>query len=358
MNRNQSIYFVIASSMCLSLAGLWSATAATNQSPRFEEVYKLLQEHASDLSAEELNRAAVTGLLDKLGSTVSLVTNNVPTEAASTNLLAKSELYEKHHVYLRINQVGANLADKISQQVEQTAGTNQVKGLVLDLRFCGGDDFSAAAKTADQFVDSEQPLLDWGTGSLTASKKTNAITVPVAVLVNRETRGAAEALAAILRETKVGLLLGSSTAGQASVYKDFPLQDGQRLRIATAQLKVAGKELSNSPLKPDIEVNINRDDERAYFEDPFKQLSPPIASLDLTLSTNVPALAETNRPRSRINEAELVRRKREGLSEDEEFIDQPLAPTNSELTVIRDPALARAIDLLKGIAVIRSSRPL
>ena len=62
--------------------------------------------------------------------------------------------------------------------------------------------------------------------------------LPVAVLVNRQTAGAAEALAAVLRETGAGLILGSRTAGQAMVAQEFPLKNGERLRIATAPVQL------------------------------------------------------------------------------------------------------------------------
>src|SRR6185503_15236598 len=95
------------------------------------------------------------------------------------------------------------------------ASTNSLTGLVLDLRYAGGFDYSAAAATADLFVNAARPLLNWGNGVVSSQEKTNAIQVPVAVLVNGRTAGAAEALAAALRETGSGLILGGKTAGQA-----------------------------------------------------------------------------------------------------------------------------------------------
>jgi hypothetical protein len=64
----------------------------------------------------------------------------------------------------------------------------------------------------------------------------------------------------------------------------------------------------------------------------------------------------TNRParRPRFNEAELVRERREGISEAdmtasrERELDKPL---------VSDPVLARALDLLKGLALVRQARP-
>ena len=105
-----------------------------------------------------------------------------------------------------------------------------------------GDDYASAAATAELFIKKDQPLLDWGTGMVRSKENSDAISLPVAVLVNRQTAGAAEALAAVLREAGAGLILGSRTAGQAMIAQEFPLKNGERLRIATAPIQ-AGRRL-------------------------------------------------------------------------------------------------------------------
>ena len=59
----------------------------------------------------------------------------------------------------------------------------------------------------------------------------------------------------------------------------------------------------------------------------------------------------------RINEADLVRLQKEGI-EPEPGGSKPRRTADSDQQVLRDPALARAIDLLKGLAVVRQSRQL
>ena len=219
-------------------------------------------------------------------------------------------------------------------------------------------DYAAAVVLADRFFAEEQPLVDWGEGWKKSTAKTNAIALPVAVLVNRKTSGASEALAGILRHGGVGLLIGTNTAGQASMAKEFTLKTGHRLRVAVAPLKVTdGRELPLAGIKADIEVAVSPDDELAWHDDAYKVLSksarPPGTVADETAS------ASTNRsPRRRVNEAELVRMSKDGQLPDR---DSPL--TNSAgrtveppLQIVGDPALARALDLLKGLAVVQQVR--
>ena len=94
--------------------------------------------------------------------------------------------------------------------------------------------------------------------------KTNAIQMPVVVLVNKYTAGAAEALAAVVRAVGAGLVLGSETAGQATIAKKFPLKNGDELRIATAPVTLGdGTAISLTGVKPDIDVTVNAEEERA-----------------------------------------------------------------------------------------------
>lgn len=51
---------------------------------------------------------------------------------------------------------------------------------------------------------------------------------------------------------------------------------------------------------------------------------------------------------------DLVRARREGIRLDEDLTPQREA--ESEKPFLRDPALARAVDLLKGLAVVRRAR--
>jgi len=334
----------------LGLAGQVSSRAAdTNALPDFQEVFDLIRQHASGLSAEELNRAAVQGLINALGSRVSLGTNNVSAEGGEKKPVAEAILFDGNIAYLRLTRVTGGLANGITIAYEQIKATNKVSGVVLDLRYAGGADYKAAADAADLFVSKSQPLLNWGNGVVSSHEKANAITVPVAVLVNRQTAAAAEALAAMVREAGAGLILGSRTAGSAMVMEDFPLKDGEHLRIGSSPVTLGdGTALSAQGLKPDIDVTVGEDAERAFYADAFLVVSNKPNGL-----SNTNQASATNQTRIRINEAELVRERRAGESPDEMFAKRPPEP---QAPVVSDPALARALDLLKGLAVVRESK--
>ena len=64
-------------------------------------------------------------------------------------------------------------------------------------------------------------------------------------------------------------------------------------------------------------------------------------------------------PRVRLTEAGLVRAHKQGLNPDDEegmALNQP-RENKPAAPVVNDPVLARALDLLKGVAIMRQARP-
>jgi hypothetical protein len=336
----------------------WSLQAApSGEAPDFKEVYDLIRTNVAGVSQAQLDRAAVQALVSSLAPKVLLAESSTETNLESNApLLSKATIFSGDIAYLRVARVESGLPEAVRQAVQGLLTTNKLQGIVLDLRFTPGHNFDAATGVADLFLSKERPLLDWGTGMKSSTAKTDALKVPLAVLVNHDTTAAAEALAAILRDTGASLVLGNRTAGQAMISQEFTLKNGEHLRIATAPIKLgSGALLTAEGVNPDIAVRVGLDEERSYFIDAFK--TPPatnslVAGVNLSL-TNQSNLTNRSR-RSRFNEAELVREKREGTSFDP---DLSLARNNEpEKPVVRDPVLARALDIIKGLAVVRQSR--
>jgi hypothetical protein len=211
--------------------------------------------------------------------------------AEATNAaLAQASVLESNVAYLRVGDVAKNLPEEIQSAQTAMAATNRIAGTVLDLRFADGDDLAAATATADLF----------------AAKK-----LPLVILVNGKTHGAAAALATALRETRDGLVLGSATAD----------------------------------LKPDIAVAVKIADEKQYLKNPYAALAQS--------ETNA---ADTNHFGAFIDhttEADLVREKIKDGEQDED--SEPPKPAEPQKPYIHDPVLARAVDLIKALAVVRSS---
>jgi len=326
-----------------------TARAVAENPPDFEEVRELVRAHLPGATEADLNRASLEGLLDSLRGKVRLLgASNDAIAQASAPAIARVRTFDGRIGYVRVNHVNARLPEALHRQYDQLRATNELIGLVLDLRFADGDDYAAVAATADLFATSDKPLLDWGKGMVKAAENAVAPNLPLTVLINGETTGAAEALAAVLREAGPAVILGATSRGAAMTTEEFPLKNGQRLRIATMPVKLGNGTALTHGIPPDLEVATTPEAERTFLDDPYATSAQTNSAAGATNS-----LAATNRPtrRARPNEALLVRARRDGLSvEDELAASRSVEPAPP---VLRDPALARAVDLLKGLAIIR-----
>jgi hypothetical protein len=317
-----------------------SGTAATL--PAFEALSGLIQSNLTGVTDADLDKAATQGLVSGFKGRVVLATTNAPAKGGA--LIAKQSNFDDAVGYVRVARIAGGLPEQLRGAIAAQGKEKALKGLVLDLRFANGLDYAVAGKVASMFIAEPQVLLEWEGGKASAASNAVPIRLPMVVLVNAQTRGAAEALAAVLRETKAALVIGGKTAGEASVFREFALPDGQRVRIAAGAVKLgSGEALPTDGLTPDIAVTVSLADEKAYQADPYRVLKKAGATEETA--------AATSTPRRRINEAELVRMQKEWLLD----ADEPLPTTKADPVkpIVRDPALARGLDLLKALAIVK-----
>lgn len=332
---------LLAACLTTSFAG----AVAAGGPPKFQEVLELVRTNLGGLAPSEVERAALDAFLRQLDGRVLLEEKAAPVPIAPTGPpVSKSAVFDGAYGYVRISHVSPKLDEAVVAEITKLGGARKLKGLMLDLRYAGGEDQKAAARTADRFLAAERVLLTVDGETQRSTVKTNAIQLPTAILVNRHTSGAAEVLAALLRQNQVGLLIGTGTPGGVRQFKEFTLSTGQRLRIATGETKLGdGQAMPSTGLKPDIAVTVAAEEERAFYTEPYRSLG----------RVGGAAHAGTNAS-GRLNEAELVRRQKEGQDLDAPAVVSAPAVTTPQ---VRDPALARALDLLKGLAVVRAAKP-
>jgi hypothetical protein len=222
-----------------------------------------------------------------------LVLARISLFAGETNMdLVKSAVLEKTVAYLHIGQVQTGLAEQISAAEIALAATNHIAGIVLDLRFANGDDLTAAKATADVLTQKRLPLV---------------------ILVNGQTSGAAAELAAALRTGREGLVLGGATG----------------------------------ELKPDIAVMVKPADEKQFIQNPYAALA--LSGTNSSTATNDDLAAFIDHT----SEADLVREKIKDGDQDADSV--PPHPTEPSKPYIHDPVLARAVDLIKALAELRQT---
>jgi carboxyl-terminal processing protease len=138
------------------------------------------------------------------------------------------------------------------------------KRLVLDLRYDSEGDEEEGVAVANLFVGK-------GTiGSLqgqkvdkvtyTADPQKKITDLPVAVLVNRGTAGAAELVAAAIQDNNRGDVVGDKTFGEGSVQKLIEVPDGSALILSVAKYYTSnGKVIQDTGITPNVLVAANDD---------------------------------------------------------------------------------------------------
>jgi len=333
----------------LLMAGGLAHAETTGSTPDFNQVYELLRANIPGMTEAELNAAAVNGLLEQLHGRATIVGSLEETDLPKTGAqLIQSAVLESNVAYLHVGKVGDDLASQLKKSYHAMTATNKIVGMALDLRFADGNDYAAAVATVDLFVTRKMPLLKWGQQMETSQPAGEPIPGPLMVLVNGQTTGAAEALAAALREADAGLIIGNPTAGLAMTTMDFPLNNGAQLRIATSPVKL-GNGAVISRVSPDIAVAVNPADESAYLKDPYLALGRNDDSAAVTTNDFLSFVDHTS-------EADLVREKLKTGDDAGPSGLKPAKTAAKTAPVIQDPVLARAVDLIKGLAIVHESR--
>jgi carboxyl-terminal processing protease len=171
----------------------------------------------------------------------------------------------------------AEIAEKVKSLQKKGA-----KKLVLDLRNNSEGDEQEGVAVANLFVGK-------GTiGSLqgqkvekvtyTADPQKKITDLPLVVLVNRGTAGAAELVAAAVLDNSRGDVLGDKTFGEGSVQKLIEVPDGSALILSVAKYYTSnGKVIQDTGITPNIQVAsnddvvaISDDDDSSPSEEPQK----------------------------------------------------------------------------------------
>ncbi len=229
--------------ICSALCGQTPAPAGAAPSPSpaselealtpadLQQAIPLLREHyvnPAALSETELQRATLAGLLEHLGRRVRLLP--AKTGPAATPAPFYREIIDGHIGYLRPGDLSRPQLQELDTTLRGFAG-KKVDAVILDLRgSVETNDFATAAEFAKRFVPKGKPLFSLrGPGGKTVrefvSDQAPLYTGLIVLLVDGETAGATEVLAALLRFTNRAILIGQTTAGRR----------GRLLRSAAAE---------------------------------------------------------------------------------------------------------------------------
>jgi carboxyl-terminal processing protease len=232
--------------------------------------------------------------------------------------------------YIRVTafneQTEASLRDAI-EQLESELGQS-LKGVVVDLRNNPGGLLEQAVAVADVFLDRGEIVSTRGrrTDNIQRFNARRGDLIdgrPMVVLINGGSASASEIVAGALQDHDRAIVMGTQSFGKGSVQTIMPLPGHGAIRLTTARYYTpAGTSIQAKGIVPDIEVQQSR-----------------VEVIDQGGSRREADL------RGRLENDQTVDQ------EEEEVIGDDSAIEGEEVSEAEDYQLARALDLLRGVAM-------
>jgi len=183
--------------------------------------------------------------------------------------------------YVKVDALTKGKAQEIAVKIKSLERSG-AKKLVLDLRNTSEGEESEGVATANLFLN--HGTITYLQGQKFPREAFNAdaakavTSLPVAVLVNKGTAGAAEIVAAALLENARGDVVGDKTFGDGSVQKTIDLPDGGALILSVAKYySPSGKAIQETAVTPNVLVADETDNVISEDEDQEPAAAEPEA---------------------------------------------------------------------------------
>lgn len=238
---------------------------------------------------------------------------------------------DEHIAYIRLGGIENDTGDRLQEILHDR---RDVHGLIFDLRWCPGGYIDAATQIASTFLESgivarmKYRNPDRGENTIIRADgglvRYKAGDYPVMVLVNGETIGGGELIAAALKDNGRALVAGTRTFGKATIQWPLALPGlpGYSLKLTGGTYtRPNGKSLQRYP-------NSNPEDDWGLRPDPGYE---------------IPMSAELGR---KLRELHLLYALRPGGNREAMALDDPTA----------DPQRARALKLMKKMIAERAKK--
>lgn len=190
----------------------------------------------------------------------------------------RARMIEPGYAYLRVTNFQEHTAEMMASAIKELWKTNngRVLGLVLDLRDNPGGLITAAVGVSTAFLPPNVPIA-YADGAGQASKMrlfarredylrpnmpdyladlpAELKTLPMVVLVNKNSASSSEIVAGALQDHKRATIVGTLTYGKGSIQRMFQQEDGAGLKITTSYYYTpSGRKVNGKGVTPDLLV--------------------------------------------------------------------------------------------------------
>lgn len=209
------------------------------------------------------------------------------TRAEYTKQSITSSVINGNVGYIKISEFNDSSVEQFNSALS-SLNKQKVAGLVIDLRNNSGGSVEAMASMLDTLLPAGNLVTTQdknGQTTVEYTSKSNEIALPISVIANETTFGAAEIFAADIKEFKKGLVVGQPTAGYGTKDEVIPLSDGSAITLSVANYLTPGGTVFNGVgIAADISATLTEEqmdllarDELAHTDD--AQLQAAVSAL-------------------------------------------------------------------------------
>lgn len=161
--------------------------------------------------------------------------------------------------YIRLHAFDMNSSNQFNRTLKELQEQG-AKSLIFDLRGTETSELSSSTRILDRIVpkgaivsavdrDNNVEILE--------TSDSNELNMPMAVIVNSKTSGAAEIFAQVLMDYEKAKSVGTPTAGKGVQMETVPLSDGSAIKLTVALYRSpSGKSFDGEGVQPDFEVQL------------------------------------------------------------------------------------------------------
>lgn len=309
---------------------------------------------------------AVERMRGKVGSDITIKVrreNTEPFDVVITRDIIRIRSVRSHREgdvgYIRITSFNEKTYDGVKQAVDdlrKEIGKDHLKGFVIDLRNNPGGLLDQAVAVSDAFLDSGEIVStrtrhDDETQRFNARRGDLADGLPIVVLINDGSASASEIVSGALQDHRRAIIVGTKSFGKGSVQTIIPLPGHGAMRLTTARYYTpSGRSIQAVGIEPDIlvrqlklteasngDLTRSEADLRNALRNPQTSPATPPASATPPAPTTPPA-----------NDNQGATPGDGAGAEDGDSATTAAGPAKVE-----DYQLARALDILRGVALYR-----
>jgi len=166
-------------------------------------------------------------------------TSPSPSEVLPDKLYKPFSLSKNEFLYVRVDSLVRESINMVQEELADYLGKPKAqKGCILDLRSCHGYEITNAIELLKSLRQAK-----------TDSK------MQLAVLMGRDTSGSSEVLIKIMETEKLGITIGSKTAGKPLPQRELTLNSGEVIKLP--ELNKYVKLIDIKPILPNLKVGKN-----------------------------------------------------------------------------------------------------